>query len=216
MREFRLSAYGVRLWRSDGYFDAGHVHLRPEPPPDFGVRCRFEEQLQGFLEVGTRLLDRASLTGNIHLRTQGDEAITVAFDDRSQLGACDAGRNRLHGRIIFGSGRVSKSCLWRGLGGGDDHPEGGLTHGGIHGHIHAMKTAISLPDSLFRQADQMAAELSISRSRLVAMALEEFIRRHRQQRVTERLDAVYRDLPERTVSTASWENLRKLTADDTW
>ncbi len=79
-----------------------------------------------------------------------------------------------------------------------------------------MKTAISLPDSLFRQADQMAAELSISRSRLVAMALEEFIRRHRQQRVTERLDAVYRDLPERTVSTASWENLRKLTADDTW
>ena len=79
-----------------------------------------------------------------------------------------------------------------------------------------MKTAISLPDSLFRQADQMAAELSISRSRLVAMALEEFIRRHRQQRMTERLDAVYRDLPERTVSTASWENLRKLTADDTW
>ncbi len=79
-----------------------------------------------------------------------------------------------------------------------------------------MKTAISLPDSLFRQADQMAAELSISRSRLVAMALEEFIRRHRQQRVTERLDAVYRDLPERTASTASWENLRKLTADDTW
>ena len=79
-----------------------------------------------------------------------------------------------------------------------------------------MKTAISLPDSLFRQADQMAAELSISRSRLVAMALEEFIRGHRQQRVTERLDAVYRDLPERTVSTASWENLRKLTADDTW
>ena len=122
------------------------------------------------------------LTGNIHLRTEGDEAITVAFDDRSQLGACDAGRNRLHGRIIFGSGRVSKSCLWRGLGGGDDHPEGGLTHGGIHGHIHAMKTAISLPDSLFRQADQMAAELSISRSRLVAMALEEFIRRHRKQR----------------------------------
>ena len=79
-----------------------------------------------------------------------------------------------------------------------------------------MKTAISLPDSLFRQAGEIAAELSISRSRLVAMALEEFIRRHRQQRVIERLDAVYRDLPERTVSTASWENLRKLTADDTW
>ena len=79
-----------------------------------------------------------------------------------------------------------------------------------------MKTAISLPDSLFRQAGEIAAELSISRSRLVAMALEEFIRRHRQQRVIERLDAVYRDLPERTAGTGSWENLRKLTADDTW
>ena len=79
-----------------------------------------------------------------------------------------------------------------------------------------MKTAISLPDSLFRQADQMAAELSISRSRLVAMALEEFIRRHRQQKVTERLDAVYCDLPERTAVSASWESVRKLTADDTW
>lgn len=81
-----------------------------------------------------------------------------------------------------------------------------------------MKTAISLPDYLFRQAEEMAAELSIPRSRLVALALEEFIRKHRQQDVTERLDAVYRDLPERRIPStdAGLESLRELTADDSW
>ncbi len=81
-----------------------------------------------------------------------------------------------------------------------------------------MKTAISLPDNLFRQADEMASELAIPRSRLVAMALEEFIRKHRQQDVTERLDAVYADLPERRIPStdAGLESLRELTADDSW
>ena len=81
-----------------------------------------------------------------------------------------------------------------------------------------MKTAISLPDNLFRQADEMASELSIPRSRLVTLALEEFIRKHRQQDVTERLDAVYGGLPERRIPStdAGLESLRELTADDSW
>ncbi len=81
-----------------------------------------------------------------------------------------------------------------------------------------MKTAISLPDNLFRQADEMASELSIPRSRLVALALQEFIRKHRQQDVTEGLDAVYGGLPERRIPStdAGLESLRELTADDSW
>ncbi len=81
-----------------------------------------------------------------------------------------------------------------------------------------MKTAVSLPDNLFKQADEMAAELAIPRSQLVALALEEFIRTHRKQDVTERLDAVYGDLPERRIprTDAGLENLRELTADDSW
>ena len=78
-----------------------------------------------------------------------------------------------------------------------------------------MKTAISLPDGLFSQADKIAEELSIPRSRLVALALEEFIRRHRQRDVTERLDAVNRNLPPTTVD-AGLESLREFTADDSW
>ena len=80
-----------------------------------------------------------------------------------------------------------------------------------------MKTAISLPDNLFRQADEMATELAIPRSRLVALALREFIRKHRQQEVTKRLDEVYGDLPERRIPTdVGLESLTELTADDSW
>jgi len=54
-----------------------------------------------------------------------------------------------------------------------------------------MKAAISLPDDLFAAADSLAGRLGVSRSRLVALALAEFIAKHRSSKVTERLNAVY-------------------------
>ena len=54
-----------------------------------------------------------------------------------------------------------------------------------------MKTAVSLPDHLFKAAETLAGKLGVSRSRLYATALEEFILRHQTRRVSERLDAVY-------------------------
>jgi metal-responsive CopG/Arc/MetJ family transcriptional regulator len=54
-----------------------------------------------------------------------------------------------------------------------------------------MKTAISLPDSLFRSADGLARRLGMSRSRLFATAVAEFIAKHRADKVTERLNDVY-------------------------
>lgn len=54
-----------------------------------------------------------------------------------------------------------------------------------------MKTAISLPDELFAEADSLARRLGMSRSRLYATALEDYIARHQAKRVSERLDAVY-------------------------
>ena len=82
-----------------------------------------------------------------------------------------------------------------------------------------MKTAVSLPDHLFRRADEVAGELQIPRSRLFAMALEQFLGTYRQQDVTERLNAVYRDLPPRqaqSVMDTGLESLRTLTRDDSW
>ena len=54
-----------------------------------------------------------------------------------------------------------------------------------------MKTAISLPDTLFRSADGLARRLGMSRSRLFATAVAEFIAKHRADKVTERLNDVY-------------------------
>jgi metal-responsive CopG/Arc/MetJ family transcriptional regulator len=54
-----------------------------------------------------------------------------------------------------------------------------------------MKTAISLPDDLFRAGDALARRLKVSRSELYARALGEYLAKHRADQVTQRLNAVY-------------------------
>jgi metal-responsive CopG/Arc/MetJ family transcriptional regulator len=54
-----------------------------------------------------------------------------------------------------------------------------------------MKTAISLPDDLFRSADALAERLGISRSKLFATAVAEFLAKHQTRKLTDRLNAVY-------------------------
>lgn len=54
-----------------------------------------------------------------------------------------------------------------------------------------MKTAISIPDTLFKEAELAARELSISRSELYAKAVEAFVRSRCQADVTEKLNQVY-------------------------
>ena len=54
-----------------------------------------------------------------------------------------------------------------------------------------MKTAISLPDGLFRAADKSAKRLGISRSELYARALAQFLRTRSGEEVTAALDQVY-------------------------
>jgi len=54
-----------------------------------------------------------------------------------------------------------------------------------------MKTAISVDDELISEADSAARELGLSRSRLIATALEAFLRKRRQDEITARLNEVY-------------------------
>lgn len=54
-----------------------------------------------------------------------------------------------------------------------------------------MKTAISLPDDLFKAAESLAGQLGVSRSHLYATALDEYLGRHQSRRVTEQLNVVY-------------------------
>lgn len=54
-----------------------------------------------------------------------------------------------------------------------------------------MKTAVSLPDSLFAEAEQAAKRLRVSRSKLYATAIARFLKENRGRGVTDRLNEVY-------------------------
>ena len=51
-----------------------------------------------------------------------------------------------------------------------------------------MKAAVSIPDPLFKEAQAAAKELGISRSKLIRIALEEFLKRRRDEAVTKSID----------------------------
>jgi metal-responsive CopG/Arc/MetJ family transcriptional regulator len=53
-----------------------------------------------------------------------------------------------------------------------------------------MKTAVSLPDRLFRAAEQHAQRAQKSRSQLYAEALAEYLARHAPDEVTEAMNRV--------------------------
>ena len=54
-----------------------------------------------------------------------------------------------------------------------------------------MKTAVSIPDSVFDAAEQASKRLGVSRSRLYTMAIERLVKQERSRGVRETLDAVY-------------------------
>jgi metal-responsive CopG/Arc/MetJ family transcriptional regulator len=56
-----------------------------------------------------------------------------------------------------------------------------------------MKTAISIPDPLFKAAEEFAKRMGLSRSQLYVVALQEYLRSHKPDQITKQLDAVYAD-----------------------
>lgn len=59
-----------------------------------------------------------------------------------------------------------------------------------------MKTAISVPDDVFEEADRLAERLGKSRSQLYTEAMIEYLRRHDPDTVTERLNKVWGSISE--------------------
>lgn len=53
-----------------------------------------------------------------------------------------------------------------------------------------MKTAVSIPDDVFEDAERLASRLRTSRSQLYARAVAEFVARHDDDRVTAAMDRV--------------------------
>ena len=60
-------------------------------------------------------------------------------------------------------------------------------------HTRRMKTAVSIPDDVFAEAEKLARRLKKSRSALYSHALREFVSRHSGDVVTEALNKVYAD-----------------------
>lgn len=54
-----------------------------------------------------------------------------------------------------------------------------------------MKTAISIPDDVFRTAERFAREQHVTRSAFFTRAIQEFMNLHRREGITERLNKVY-------------------------
>ena len=79
--------------------------------------------------------------------------------------------------------------VWN-IGGNTDGELGGIISGST------MKTAISLEDGLLREADETARLMGLSRSGLFALAMGDFLRRQREERMLLRLNEVYTNQPE--------------------
>ena len=60
-----------------------------------------------------------------------------------------------------------------------------------------MKTAISLEESLFREAEYLAENMQVSRSKLFATAVSEFISKHKNQQLLAEINAAYEDAPDK-------------------
>ena len=65
-----------------------------------------------------------------------------------------------------------------------------------------MKTAISIPDELFEEAEHLLSQFHTSRSELYSRAIKEFVARHAGDRLTEAMnravDQVGEDVDEST------------------
>ena len=70
------------------------------------------------------------------------------------------------------------------------HPAEPLVAGRYSGYTKGMKTAVSLPDPVFRAAEQLAKRAHKSRSQLYADALTEYLTRHAPDEVTEAMNRV--------------------------
>ena len=81
----------------------------------------------------------------------------------------------------------------------------------------AVKTAISIPDALFKAAEGMARRLGITRSKLYQEAVAAFVERHEARAVTDALDELYGQKPDIATLDRCVEALQTLSLpDDDW
>src|SRR5262245_66439939 len=84
------------------------------------------------------------------------------------------------------------------------------------GYTLGMKTAISIPDRLFRQAERLARRLKMSRSQLYNEAIAEYLARHDSESVTEAMNAVCEELDTRPDPALAAPAARRILSRSDW
>jgi predicted transcriptional regulator len=79
-----------------------------------------------------------------------------------------------------------------------------------------MKTAVSIPDDVFAEAELLAKALKTSRSEIYSRALAEFVGRHAPDRVTEALNDVITAAGAETEQTFSRRAARRVLRKVEW
>jgi metal-responsive CopG/Arc/MetJ family transcriptional regulator len=67
--------------------------------------------------------------------------------------------------------------------------------------MQTTKTAVSIQKSLFEQADALARRMRVSRSRLFALALEDYIHRQENRQLLAQINSAYADEPDAAEQT---------------
>jgi metal-responsive CopG/Arc/MetJ family transcriptional regulator len=82
----------------------------------------------------------------------------------------------------------------------------------------SMKTAISLDPPLLKRIDDAAAELRIARSRLLALAAEEFLRRYDSERLLAELNRAHAEGPtaEEVERRRAWKRQHRQRVEGQW
>ena len=82
-----------------------------------------------------------------------------------------------------------------------------------------VKTTVSIEESLFREAESLAENMNVSRSKLFADAISEFISKYKNQQLLSEINATHDDAPEKREKNkleAMRGKQRQLLLDEPW
>lgn len=88
-----------------------------------------------------------------------------------------------------------------------------LQVGGPTGYTFGMKTAISIPDKIYAEAERLSRRYKKSRSQVYAEAVAEYLARHDSDAVTEAMNQVCGEVdtrPDPAISAAARRTLKRV------
>ena len=82
--------------------------------------------------------------------------------------------------------------------------------------LFIMKTAISIPDHVFKTAERLAKRLGLSRSELYVRAISSYVEKHKSQKVTDLLNEVYEGMENQGLVTGFKRAQMKSIGKEEW